>query len=39
MMQEGGKQVGRFKMRGLIRELALASKQPGSDAYKQAKVE
>lgn len=39
MMQEGGEQIGRFKVRGLMRELALVSKQPNSHAYKQATVE
>ncbi|MCY0109949.1 IS3 family transposase [Pseudomonas monsensis] len=39
MMQEDGEQIGRFKVRGLMRELALVSKQLGSHAYKQATVE
>jgi putative transposase len=39
MMQEDGEQIVRFKVRGLMRELALVSKQPGSHAYKQASVE
>lgn len=39
MMQEDGEQIGRFKVRGLVRELALVSIQPGSHAYKQATVE
>lgn len=39
MMKENGEQIGRFKVRGLMRELALVSKQPGSHAYKQATVE
>ncbi len=39
MMQEDGEQIGRFKVRGLMRELELVSKQPGSRAYKQATVE
>ncbi len=34
MMQEDGEQIGRFKVRGLMRELVLVSKQPGSHAYK-----
>ena len=38
-MQEDGEQIGRFKVHGLMRELKLASKQPGSHAYKQATVE
>jgi len=39
MLQEDGKQMGRFKVRGPMRELELVSKQPGSHAYKQATVE
>jgi len=39
MMQEDGEQIGRFKVRGLMRELALVSKQPGPHAYKQTTVE
>ena len=39
MMQADGEQIGRFKVRGLMRELELVSKQPGSHAYKQATVE
>ena len=39
MMQEDGDQIGRFKVRGLMRELGLTSKQPGSHAYKKATVE
>jgi len=39
MMQENGEQTGRIKVRGLMRELALISKQPRSHAYKQATVE
>ncbi|VVP17717.1 hypothetical protein PS900_03687 [Pseudomonas fluorescens] len=39
MKQEDGEQFGRFKVRGLMRELKLVSKQPGSHAYKQATVE
>ena len=38
-MQEDGEQIGRFKVRGLMRELELVSKQPGSHVYKQATVE
>ncbi len=34
-MQEEGEQIGRFKGRSLMRELALVSKQPGSHAYKR----
>ena len=39
MMQDDGEQIGRFKVRGLMRELGLISKQPGSHAYKKATVE
>ena len=39
MMQEDGEQIGRFKVRGLMREPELVSKQPGSHAYKRATVE
>lgn len=39
MLQEEGEQIGRFKVRSLMRELALVSKQPGSHAYKKATVE
>lgn len=39
MMQDDGEQIGRFKVRSLMRELALVSKQPGSHAYKKATVE
>ncbi len=39
MMQADGEQIGRFKVRGLMRELGLISKQPGSHAYKKATVE
>ena len=39
MKQDDGEQIGRFKVRGLMRDLALVSKQPGSHAYKQATVE
>jgi len=38
-MQEEGEQIGRFKVRRLMRELELVSKQPGSHAYKKATVE
>jgi hypothetical protein len=30
MMQDDGEQIGRFKVRSLMRELELVSKQPGS---------
>ncbi|WP_095964940.1 IS3 family transposase [Pseudomonas sp. ACN5] len=39
LMREGGEQLGRFKVRSLMRELDLVSKQPGSHAYKRATVE
>ena len=39
MMQEEGEQIGRFKVRRLMRELELVSKQPGSHAYKKATVD
>lgn len=39
MMQEDGEQIGRFKVRGLMRELELVSKLTGSHAYKQATIE
>ncbi|WP_090515970.1 IS3 family transposase [Pseudomonas marincola] len=39
IMQEDGEQIGRFKVRGLMRELGLISKQPGSHAYKKATIE
>ena len=32
MMPKDGEQIGRFKVRGLMRELGLISKQPGSHA-------
>jgi len=32
-------QIGRFKVRKLMREMNLISKQPGSHAYKKATVE
>ena len=35
MMQEDGEPIGRFKVRSLMRELGLISKQPGSHAYKK----
>ena len=38
-MQEEGEQIGRFKVRRLMRALDLVSKQPGSHAYKRATVE
>ena len=38
-MREDGEQLGRFKVRSLMRELDLVSNQPGSHAYKRATVE
>ena len=37
-MQEDSEQIGRFKVRGWMRELVLISKQRGSHAYKKATV-
>ena len=39
LMRDDGEQLGRFKVRSLMRELDLVSKQPGSHAYKKATVE
>lgn len=39
LMRDDGEQLGRFKVRSLMRELDLVSKQPGSHAYKRATVE
>lgn len=39
MMQDDGEQIERFKVRSLMRELELVSKQLGSHAYKKATVE
>lgn len=39
MMQEHGEQIGQLKVRGLMRELGLISKQPGSHAYQKTTVE
>lgn len=39
MLREEGVTIGRFRVRRLMRELSLVSKQPGSHAYKQATVE
>jgi len=39
LMQEDGFDVGRFKVRRLMREMNLVCKQPGPHAYKQATVE
>jgi len=38
-MLEDGEQLGRFKVRSLMRELVLVSKQTGSHAYKRAVIE
>jgi putative transposase len=39
LMRDDGEQLGRFKVRSLMRELDLVSKQPGSHAYNRATVE
>ncbi len=39
MLKDEGIEVGRFKVRGLMKELGLISKQPGAHAYKKATVE
>jgi len=39
MMREDGIKIGRFKVRKLMSEMKLISKQPGSHAYKKATVE
>lgn len=39
MMRDNGVAIGRYKVRGLMQELGLVSKQPGSHTYKQATVE
>jgi putative transposase len=39
MMKEDGLQIGRFKVRRLMREMNLISKQPGFHAYKKATIE
>jgi putative transposase len=39
MLRDHGIEAGRFKVRGLMRELGLISKQPGSHSYKNATVE
>ena len=39
MMREDGEQIGRYRVRSLLKELGLISKQPGSHAYKKATVE
>ncbi|RMM35410.1 ISPsy13, transposase OrfB [Pseudomonas coronafaciens pv. oryzae] len=35
MVQEDGEQIGQFMVRGLMRELGLISKQPGSQAHSK----
>ena len=39
MLRELGHQVGRYRVRRVMRELGLTCKQPGSHAYKTASVE
>lgn len=39
MMREDGISIGRFKVRRLMQEQGLISKQPGSHVYKQVTVE
>jgi len=39
MLKDEGTEVGRFKVRGLMKEQGLISKQPGSHAYKKSTVE
>lgn len=39
MLKDEGTKVGRFKVRGLMKEQGLISKQPGSHAYKKSTVE
>lgn len=39
LMRDDGEQLGRFKVRSLMRELDLVSKQPGSHGYKRSTVE
>jgi putative transposase len=39
MMKEDGMQIERFKVRKLMLEMNLYSKQPGSHVYKKATVE
>ncbi|WP_409420050.1 IS3 family transposase [Pseudaeromonas sp. ZJS20] len=38
-LRELGHQIGRFKVRSLMKEAGLVSKQPGSHAYKAAQCE
>ena len=39
MMRELGHQIGRFKVRSLMKEAGLVSKQPGAHRYKAAQSE
>ena len=39
MMRDSGESIGRYKVRSLMRELGLISKQPGNHVYKKATVE
>ncbi len=39
MMRERGYEIGRYKVRGLMREHQLVCKQPGPHKYRQATVE
>ena len=39
MMRELGYQIGRFKVRNLMKEVGLVSKQPGAHRYKVAQSE
>ncbi len=39
MMRELGYQIGRFKLRNLMKEAGLVSKQPGAHHYKVAQSE
>ena len=39
MMRELGYQIGRFKVRNLMKEAELVSKQPGAHRYKVARSE
>ena len=39
LLDEQWEEVGRFKVRSLMRELGLICKQPRPHAYKQASVE
>ena len=39
MLGEAGFNIGRFKVRRIMKDMHLISKQPGSHAYKKATVE